>query len=682
MLNDVDFESVYASGTHEPAEFYLDALVNSNVLDLGLGYFSSSGFRALSLGFAYFIKQGGTMRIMINHVLSEDDKLAILEGQKSDAAETIEEEFIDDVLKLDETLSKKDIHFFRCLSFLISSGRLEIKATIPKRNKQGIVHQKFGLFKDCIGNQLAFSGSVNFSANALCNNVENLSCDFSWDDYPTAKKRILYYENLFLKAWTGISEVVEIVPIERTKVVLRSEFPIDSLDELLKEEYQLLYEELDQNLLSDKYKQKINQLLSFIKIEVEKSTQDNSSIKSQLNKWRHQEEAISRFIALERGVLNMATGTGKTRTSLKICEQLIFSGAIHSIVISCDGTDLLNQWYNELLKLVTTKNISWSILRQYSGYHQSERFRNSPRKKVLLTSRQQLHLALNKLGKDGEKTLLIHDEVHKLGSVGNQERLQGLSNSIRYRLGLSATPEREYDEEGTQFITEHIGPIIYEFTLEDAIKRGILSPFNYHPVEYQLTQNDRRRLKNIWKRKAASEKEGTPMPEEEFRNEIARVYKTAEGKIPAFSQFIGEHPEMLKKCVVFVETKEYGEQILEIVHRYRSDFHSYFGGDDSFILQRFSRGEIECLLTCHRISEGIDIPSITNIILLSSARARLETIQRIGRCLRYNPKNTSKVASVVDFIRHNDNENDNLTADEERQQFLQHLASIRTEKMD
>src|SRR5690606_24384458 len=107
-------------------------------------------------------------------------------------------------------------------------------------------------------------------------------------------------------------------------------------------------------------------------------------------------------------------------------------------------------------------------------------------------------------------------------------------------------------------------------------------------------------------------------------------------------------------------------------------FHTYFSEDDSNVLSRFSKGEIECLLTCHRLSEGIDIQSLQNVILLSSSRAKLETIQRIGRCLRIDPRNPEKIANVVDFIRSDDKENNgHMNTDEERQAFLQHLSTIR-----
>lgn len=387
------------------------------------------------------------------------------------------------------------------------------------------------------------------------------------------------------------------------------------------------------------------------------------------------------FLESERGILNMATGTGKTRTALRICKELIAKRAIDTIIISCDGTDLLDQWYKELLKLVAQEKVDWLILRHYDSHHQSEKFRNNPVKKIMLSTRQQLYLAISSLNKNvAKKTLLIHDEVHRLGSEGNQEKLNGFSDAIRYRLGLSATPEREYDSAGTQFIFNHIGPIIFNFTLEDGIRKGILSPFNYFPIPYQLTAIDRGRLRDVHKRKAASEKAGNPMSDEEFWNKLATVYKTAEGKIPAFREFIAQHEEMLERCIVFVETKEYGEQILEIIHRHHTDFHTYYGGENPDLLMRFATGEIECLLTCHRLSEGIDIQSLQNVILISSAKARLETIQRIGRCLRIDPNNPEKIANVIDFIRDGNEDDNELNADQERQIYLSQLAGIRPEK--
>lgn len=107
-----------------------------------------------------------------------------------------------------------------------------------------------------------------------------------------------------------------------------------------------------------------------------------------------------------------------------------------------------------------------------------------------------------------------------------------MSDSIRFRLGLSATPEREYDDEGNAFLLEHIGPELMRFELDDAIRREILAPFDYYPLPYEMTAEDRQRVRDVYKRQAARAAAGNPMSDEEVWIEIARVYKTSQGQAP------------------------------------------------------------------------------------------------------------------------------------------------------
>ena len=319
------------------------------------------------------------------------------------------------------------------------------------------------------------------------------------------------------------------------------------------------------------------------------------------------------------------------------------------------------------------------MYRNYDTHHEAEWFRLSPASAVFLASRRALPSVLENLDFGvAQRTLLIHDEVHGLGSPSNRTRLHGLSESIRYRLGLSATPEREYDEAGNEFLEEHIGPVIFEFTLQDAIRRGILAPFDYHPLPYEMEDDDRARTQQVYARKAAAKAQGEPMTDAEVWMALAHVHKTSRAKLPAFTSFLETHPELLKRCIVFVETMEYGRSVLEIVHRHRHDFHQYFAAEDSSILERFARGELECLLTCHRLSEGIDIQNLRTVVLFSSARSRLETIQRIGRCLRRDPSDPLKRAAVIDFIRAP--EGDRPNSDTQREGWLQEMSQVRPEE--
>jgi superfamily II DNA or RNA helicase len=294
---------------------------------------------------------------------------------------------------------------------------------------------------------------------------------------------------------------------------------------------------------------------------------------------------------------------------------------------------------------------------------------------ILITSNENLNKALRNLTpQDKRETLLIHDEVHRVGSPANRKSLEGLSNDIAWVLGLSATPEREYDQDGNKFIDEYIGPIIFEYGLESAIKDGILCPFNYYSIDYQSTQEDRNGVSAVYAQKAAREAGGNPMSDTELAIAISKVYKLSKAKLPLFDAFIEQNQQFLKRSIIFVEEMKYGEEVLEIIHKYRPDFHTYYADDEVETLKRFATGELECLVTCHKVSEGIDIKSLENVILFASAKAKLETIQRIGRCLRVDPNNKGKIANVIDFIR---KDGGLKSTDEERSDWLTALSQIR-----
>jgi superfamily II DNA or RNA helicase len=267
--------------------------------------------------------------------------------------------------------------------------------------------------------------------------------------------------------------------------------------------------------------------------------------------------------------------------------------------------------------------------------------------------------------------MIIHDEVHGLGSESNLAALRGEHQHFGYRLGLSATPERTYDQDGTDFIFRELGPVIFRFGLEEAIARGILCEMEYVPLQYELSEEDKRRLQAVHARRAASVRDGVQMSDEEFFNELARVYKTAENKPLIFDQYVRDHRTALQRSIVFVDNKEYGERVLEVISKYSYLYRTYYAADDPSDLKTFANGNIDCLVTCHRISQGIDIRTLATVVLFASARARLETIQRIGRCLRTDPDAPHKRALVVDFILND------FKTDAERCAWLMSLSQIR-----
>jgi hypothetical protein len=172
MLKQIQFppHRQYESATEfEPIDFFSECLCNSKRFDLKLGFFSSSAIRTLSDGFALFLHNGGTMRLIINNILSMQDKNAIITGTTDNPATIFD---LSDIATLKDTLSGNDRHFFDCLAWLISEKRIEIKIITPK-DTEGIAHTKEGVFDDA-NNKVGFNGSCNFSATALLENKESI----------------------------------------------------------------------------------------------------------------------------------------------------------------------------------------------------------------------------------------------------------------------------------------------------------------------------------------------------------------------------------------------------------------------------------------------------------------------------------------------------------------------------
>jgi superfamily II DNA or RNA helicase len=587
-----------------------------------------------------FAANGGRARWITSPILNETDWEYLQKGE-----EARENEMLREVLEqnIDDLATALETDTLSALAWMVADGILTFRLALPHAKlDQGEFHDKFGVFKDADGNRVSFNGSYNDSIKGL-RNYESIKIFCSWD---ATASFVDDDAQRFQKLWKNNDPNVKTYPLpeaayQRILKLRSAERPYTKPDEV--------------------GEQKISYMTSS-------------------HKWRHQDEAIERFLEEEQGVLEMATGTGKTRTALRISTRLVESGEIDTIIVGTYGTDLLDQWYPKLRKLKNSVSRDFQIYRHYDSHREKMKFLLNVSNKILLASRKNLSTVLKELQrKEKRRTLLIHDEVHGLGSPANRKILSGLGENIRFRLGLSATPEREYDEEGNEFITEHIGPVIYEFGLDDAIRRGILCPLNHVLLEYTLTEEDRERLKGVFQQAAAREREGDPMSEKEKWIKLAKVRKTSEAKLPVFERFVAEHPEVLKKCIIFVETKEYGQKVLPIVHEHHPDFHTYYGTDDDEVLDRFTRGNIDCLLTCEKLSEGIDIPALENVILFSSPRAQLKTIQRIGRCLRTDPDNPTKTATVVDFIDadRSSGESGRKSADTIRMEFLQHLASVK-----
>ena len=214
---------------------------------------------------------------------------------------------------------------------------------------------------------------------------------------------------------------------------------------------------------------------------------------------------------------------------------------------------------------------------------------------------------------------------------------------------------------------------------------GILCEFEYIPLTYNFSLEDKKKTKIAYSRYNTRKKSGLKENETKIQlyMDLADVRKLSKNKLPIFENFIKNNTKNLKNCLIFVETMEYGKLIQDIIIHYDIDYHTYYADDEKQNLKKFANGEFDLLITCKKLSQGIDINSVQNIILFSCSRGKLETIQRIGRCLRIDPKNPNKKSNVIDFVLSKEEQKDYEDyedADFARQEWLTDISKTKRSK--
>lgn len=656
MLSDVHFKHSYTSGYDEPKDFFTEALIESYNFDLGLGFFSSSGIRSLSYGFALFIANGGKMRVVMNHILSKEDKEVIENGQKH-LIEDFEDNILCDIKKLIETLSKEDEQFFRCLSYLISVDRIKFVATVS--TKGGLGHDKYGIFKDEKGNKVAFIGSANFSQSALELNGETITVFTS----PNDDNRIAEYQTLFDQSWENDTPHLIHIPIENVKTFIREKFPEASLTNLIEEGINLRESIGMDNDVPQKYYKPIS-----------KRILDKIELKEQEPRFPFPEERKIQIDAYnawigngKKGMFAMATGSGKTVTALNCIRKQYKENGYYKAIIVVPTQALAIQWEHEA-KSFNFQNIvsthsdkDWKdVLSRYI----TRSLLDSTKSIILITTyatfnRNDIQLFLKKV-RGIETFIYVADEAHNIGS---QNSLKHLPEMINWRIGLSATPERIYDDLGTEKLYEFFDSkppkYTYRYTMKQAIEEGILCHYDYYPIFIELTSSEMEEYERISDqlRKYIDADTGKYKPNaERLLLKRKRIIHKAENKKIAISDLLEELKQKQKLDYTFVFVPEGYEPDYSINDSYNIDqddihiideyaqmfkehgysYHKYISGldDAPSILQNFADGDIQILLSMKCLDEGVDIPRAEHAIFCSSTGNPRQFVQRRGRVLR------------------------------------------------
>jgi hypothetical protein len=485
MLNDIQFPKsrAYRTGSnYEPLKFYLDCLSNATEFDLLLGYFSSAAINVLSLGFAQFIYRGGKMRIIANHILSEKDKEAILDSRSKGLQIPLD---LQDITSIRASLDEYGEHFFKCLSYLISKKRIEIKIIKPK--SLGIAHYKDGIFRDG-EDSVSFHASCNFTAFGLLENAESLQCVLASDSEASVEK-IKEDEEYFNTIFDGNAEHLIYLDANEITPAIRQEFSCDSLKELLIEEADLIKKK-------DKiFKSKdLEEYVSKLEADLDKLANDPSFPYHEEREI--QKNAYKAWLDNDRnGIFAMATGSGKTITALNCVLKEYQNNGFYKAIIAVPTRALAIQWEKEvamfnfqnIISTHTEKN--WKdVLRRYTTRSLFDNKKNI----IIITTyatfnRNELQSFITNT-KGIESFIYIADEAHNIGSPTS---LKKIPTKIIHRIGLSATPERIYDEDGSDkmydFFNSRPPSYTFKYTMKQAIDDKILCHYDYFPLFVELT---------------------------------------------------------------------------------------------------------------------------------------------------------------------------------------------------
>ncbi len=584
------------------------------------------------------------------------------------------------------------------LAWMLLHDKLEVKVGFMVDSncnilqpEETVFHHKFGLLGDDLGNMIGFQGSLNETYRGWSKNGETISVYKSWKNGHNDFIKDLV--DLFNKLWSikGIDCSMDLAIIDLPIAVKNNwiqKFP-------------------------PKNPKKIG--------EPSPNPPSIGGGRMSKNKWKHQDEAVDWFLDDRNnhvGILNMATGTGKTRTAIKIINKLFEKKMVNGVVIVANSR-LLDQWEIQILKFAS--NWIKKNYKQNAKYKEELGFINDQYGSKCLFMTYSFFPKFAMKFRDGSKTLLIVDEVHNIGAdqsintlqfaeddlnllteselsniiqPDNSNKIPSLLQKFKYRLGLSATPFSEYSDDRNQFLVSNFtnsnlninefpetwnkilieNKWIFHFGIKEAIQAGILTPFEYHPLEYTPSKEELQLRAKIMSKYSKLADEGKVSPSAPFIM-ASLVLKKSQEKIPVFEKYLEEHPDILKKCIIFVATVEYGKLITEIVRTKTRKYRTFFSNDSNKVLEEFKNSGLETLITCKMISEGIDIRGVSTIVLFSADRVKLGTIQRIGRALRKDPSDPAKVARIVDFIFP---EKDN-SADTVRKEWLSELSKLKEE---
>lgn len=631
-------------------EVLIPALRVADSFDCMVGFFGGQALRQLAPGLAAYLTHDHhrPMRLLVSPLISNEDLQGIAMGLTTpeDLLADAVGASLHDPLVLEDALANHTLH---CLAYLLAAKRLEIKVVLVH---DGIFHVKEWILT--AGADVAvLSGSANFTGRAMRGNVESLHLHRSWrdaDNLDTCTESQAEFD-LYWSGRKRDSLTIDL-PTAVEQEVLRTYATGSTPSEA--DFYRIVEEQASESPGSDRDPASF-EIPPYLDIDH--------------GPYAHQGRAVSAWEdAGRRGILSMATGAGKTISALVATHRFAQGSKPLAVVIAVPTKPLLTQWAAEcsefgLRPLIGPLMTKKKRLKSVSVALDDLTFGVSDTEVFIVTNEGLVDAEFQRLLEEyGGASILIADEVHNLGGV--KEFLNNPPSWPTAKLGLSATPIRQYDDQGTSALFEYFGEVIFEFTLDDAI--GLcLVPYDYlvHPVELtpteverygELTDRIRQRFAVVGDIRASDDVQLTTL-----LNARRRILETAEGKLETLARILDSQPEGSVKRSLFYATDKDPEQleaVNEMLRSRRIRAHQITESETSQgrllnrTLDAFADGVLDALTAKRVLDEGLNVPQIDTAYILASTTVEKQWIQRRGRVLRPSPRTGKTHAVIHDFI--------------------------------
>ncbi|MER9075863.1 DEAD/DEAH box helicase family protein [Mesorhizobium sp. M0904] len=620
-LSQLNLKTSYHKGRDDIArDFYLPCMMQATHFDRAVGYFRSTVFIIAWPALKGFIERGGKIQILCSQILADADVDALEAGYAARVDEVIGRRLLEQVTSLlqNEELCEPA----KILAGLVARGLLDLQVAILRENdllsaKGRIFHDKLGIFRDAIGHRVIFKGSMNETWTGLASdgNLESVDVAVSWlglRDLERCNVEEGYFSDLWQRKYPGLC--VRPFP-EVARAELTSAAPDD---------FERAFDDFLQKTTSTEPADPRGRVLK-----------------------PHQALGLTSWAANgRRGILAFATGAGKTFTAITAIREALREHRNVVLVIVPDQT-LFGQWEKEIRE--TTADLTPRILRAgagHSGWRATLRQWTTPSEQlriVLATVQTASSDEFRGQLDGGAHLMIVVDEVHRLGSRKHRKLMDDAN--FGPRLGLSATPERYGDADGTAAIMTFFGGVLRpRYTLPDAIRDGVLTPYFYRPHALRLEPDEQdawaklsREIVRIQARIRANDR--TPGLAEKAQNLLirrARLIKQARAKVQLAVRVISQGYVVGERWLIYCDDSTQLNTVnanLAAAGISTLAYHSAMEGDrDQTLRWLAKRGGIVTAIKC--LDEGVDIPSVTHALILASSKNPREFVQRRGRVLR------------------------------------------------